>query len=52
MLFFLFFFLMGGGGLVEVVDFRVDSCESSSKCGSAPEITGITALDAQIKYLN
>lgn len=30
--------------------FRADSCES--KCGTAPEVTGITALDAQIKYLN
>ena len=34
------------------VGFRADSCESESKRGMAPEITGITALDAQIKYLN
>lgn len=35
-----------------MVDFRTDSCESIAKRGTAPEITGITALDAQIKYVN
>lgn len=35
-----------------MVGFRVDSCESTSKCGTAPEIPVITALNTQIKNVN